>query len=76
MAAKFDNSLASYQHGLFLPEARDESEAFWSKHSPIEKALYDRHHRMIKKLRHQVITFTALYTSETVVSIENSVTIW
>src|SRR5215813_11074026 len=58
MAAKFAKYLASYQHGLFLRLRDGESQAFWSKPSPIEKAVCDRRHRTIKKLRHQVITFT------------------
>src|SRR5437016_1734037 len=35
-----------------------ESLAGRSKNSPIEKAVCDRRHIIIKKLRHQVITFT------------------
>ncbi len=43
---------------LFSSLSDGESFACWSKHSPIEKAVCDRCHIIIKKLRHQVITFT------------------
>ncbi len=43
----------------FLSISDGESFAGWSKNSPIEKAVRDRRHTIIKKLRHQVITFTA-----------------
>jgi len=42
----------------FLPLSDGESFAGWSKNSPIEKAVCERRHIIIKKLRHQVITFT------------------
>jgi hypothetical protein len=43
----------------FLSLSDGESFAGWSKNSPIEKAVCDRSHIILKKLRHQVITFTA-----------------
>jgi hypothetical protein len=60
MATKFEKYLASYQHSLFFPEALERARPRWSKNSPIEKAVCERRHILIKKLCHQVITFTKM----------------